>query len=598
MPSVRGRCASHRACAHSLMPATSLLIGAVDRAVAVHAIAFVCILSIGCGGETNSTPSGPPSGPPTIASIAITPAAVPDLVLGETVQLAAAVTLSNGTPSPSTALSWAVADPSIATVSSSGLVSSLKMGATSVIATSGSVSSPTAPIVVGSGHPATIGIVTQPTAIVAGGGFDRSIAVALRDAQGNTVVRSPANVTVALNGGGRLGGVTVVALANGIATFNTLSVNDAQGTRTLTFSAPGLQSVASNSFAVSTASSSAEPTFTLGTEENVLTNNQYGLVQTPDGPVSFFRDAQQDVHLVFSCSVSTCHLRGRTLETLTPLVMSAGVASTTLGPSRSGFDANYGGVYGVFPSTSTDLLAVYHGEEHVCGSYIPFIMGVGLARSGDGGATWTRAGQVIRGAAARPITGNCSFDIAGAGNPTIVKSPDSQYWYLYFAERVTNQADAVYLTRSPVTSNGAPGSWMKWNNGAFSQPGLGGVGTAVITRGAPAASTIFAGLPAVSWNAYLGRYLALVQSVTGFYYATSADGITWSATLPLLLTPSANDASLATGAPWVAYPSFISADQPSQMVTGRTGYLYYARGFMGGNPPHHMVRRSVTVAVP
>ncbi len=73
--------------------------------------------------------------PPILASIAITPAA-PVLVLGQTVQFAALGTLTDGTTQDVTAqITWTSGDPTIATVSATGLVTPLTAGSTALTAT-------------------------------------------------------------------------------------------------------------------------------------------------------------------------------------------------------------------------------------------------------------------------------------------------------------------------------------------------------------------------------------------------------------------------------------------------------------------------------
>ncbi len=78
-------------------------------------------------------------GSPVVLSIAVTPAA-PSVALGYKQQFKATGTYSDGTIADLTATAtWSTAPPTVATVNASGLAASLKVGASGVTATSGSV---------------------------------------------------------------------------------------------------------------------------------------------------------------------------------------------------------------------------------------------------------------------------------------------------------------------------------------------------------------------------------------------------------------------------------------------------------------------------
>ena len=95
---------------------------------------------------------------------------------------------------------------------------------------------------------AKLAFVQQPS-----GGQANSVlpqtSVAIQDASGATVTNASGTVTLAISSG-TLGGTTTVAVVNGIAAFNTLTVS-AAGTYTLTATSTGLTAATSNSFTVS-----------------------------------------------------------------------------------------------------------------------------------------------------------------------------------------------------------------------------------------------------------------------------------------------------------------------------------------------------------
>ena len=340
--------------------------------------------------------------------------------------------------------------------------------------------------------------------------------------------------------------------------------------------------------------------FVLSDDEVVLIPNEnpWGLVHTPDGPISY-RYIDNELRMWFTVSRWTTLMRGSNFDDLLPYPLDAfGRAVTVLGPSDSGFDSTYAGAYAVIPAyNGNDLLMIYHAENHPCPTnYAPVKYAIGLARSSDNGLTWQRRGQILS-TYGTPPPDNCNFNDWGLGNPTVYRSPDGQYLYMLFGEWLRGnpiwRPDGIYLARAPIESDGEPGTWQKYANGSFSQSGLGGLGTLVI---APPAGTNpnYAAQPSVSFNVYLNAYILVFQSRLGLHIAISEDGVNWDTPRLAWDVP---DFYLCTlnNVPGVAYFTLISPDQPSQMTTGRTGYLYFARLSPNGNPPHIMSRRSFEI---
>lgn len=151
--------------------------------------------------------------------------------------------------------------------------------------------------------------------------------------------------------------------------------------------------------------------------------------------------------------------------------------------------------------------------------------------------------------------------------------------------------DAIHMARAPISSDGAPGSWMKYHNGIFDEPGLGGNSTPVINRANVVAG--FAGNPNVSFNTFLNQYIAIVTGHDGFSYALSSNGIKWSS--PILFSPFLTHTDkLQPGDTWYSYASLISPSQETHVTTNHTAYLYYSRG-VKDRQPHYMVRRPLQI---
>ncbi|HEX3134100.1 MAG TPA: chitobiase/beta-hexosaminidase C-terminal domain-containing protein, partial [Planctomycetota bacterium] len=91
----------------------------------------------------------------------------------------------------------------------------------------------------------------QPTNTGASAAITPAVRVAVQDEAGNTVTTSSAAVTIALGnnpGSATLGGTTTVTAMNGVATFNSLSLNNAGTGYTVTASSSGLTGATSSAF--------------------------------------------------------------------------------------------------------------------------------------------------------------------------------------------------------------------------------------------------------------------------------------------------------------------------------------------------------------
>ena len=98
------------------------------------------LLLLACG-DSGTTPTTPPTAPtPVATSITLSATSLSFASLGETKQLSAAVKDQNGSAMTGASVSWSTSDPSIVTVSSSGLVTSTANGTATITSTSGSAS--------------------------------------------------------------------------------------------------------------------------------------------------------------------------------------------------------------------------------------------------------------------------------------------------------------------------------------------------------------------------------------------------------------------------------------------------------------------------
>ena len=115
-------------CSHNGAPCMACTMG---RAVWTGwwALPGVLVALLACGGDTAG-----PNPPNPVASISVTPSS-DTLILPLSVQLSAVVRDSSGTPLSGYAVAWASSDPTVATVSATGLVATVGLGVATITAT-------------------------------------------------------------------------------------------------------------------------------------------------------------------------------------------------------------------------------------------------------------------------------------------------------------------------------------------------------------------------------------------------------------------------------------------------------------------------------
>lgn len=162
--------------------------------------------------------------------------------------------------------------------------------------------------------------------------------------------------------------------------------------------------------------------------------------------------------------------------------------TATAAPKGSGYaQPNYCDLLGVWVDPDTgDWYGLVHNE------FTPEPFGDGMhydaidyARSTDEGKTWTIEGHAItspystkRGdTTAFP---NQTYDY-GDGDPRLYVDYASGYFYVYYGSRiipkggVAGSSDGLaHVARAPISGKMATGTWQKWYDGSWSQPGVGG----------------------------------------------------------------------------------------------------------------------------
>ncbi len=138
--------------------------------------ALSCALTLGCGDST-------PVDPPVATSVRLSVGALDFTALSDTSTLTATVLDQNGTAMPGATVAWTSDDASVAEVNSSGRVTAIADGTTSVSATFRGLSA-TASVTVAQ----ALDTITVPTTLVLGGdGADTTLVAAAEDALGSLV---------------------------------------------------------------------------------------------------------------------------------------------------------------------------------------------------------------------------------------------------------------------------------------------------------------------------------------------------------------------------------------------------------------------------
>jgi hypothetical protein len=335
-----------------------------------------------------------------------------------------------------------------------------------------------------------------------------------------------------------------------------------------------------------------------GDQEDVLAVGEWGLYHTPDGHISYFLSINT-FHIWFTAGAEGHHFTATDFSNPVPSETNGGLSVPIIGPSGVGFDSHYAGPGSViYASNGQDLLMFYHAEDQqwddLGGLASAYYGSIGLARSNDNGQTWMREGQIITGRDPKPGTPVRSAN--GAGVPCAFVDKNDGYIYIFYTDWPTHQGtatgpDEIHVARSLISDDGAPGTWKKYYQGSFTEPGIIGNSESVIRRAN--AEQLFAAFASISFNTSLGSYIAVMLSNNGFYYSTSLDKVNWKIPKRFFNFPVPHT-NLMQGDPWYIYPTLLSPSENNDMTTAGTGYLYYAAGIFNVEA-HHMVRRPVLI---
>ncbi len=185
------------------------------------------------------------------------------------------------------------------------------------------------------------------------------------------------------------------------------------------------------------------------------------------------------------------------------------------------------------PVHSGRMVAIYHAEDN------DFVngpdgntawMGVMRAYSDDEGISWnvSKREQIISAHAPKPDTAA----YGGCAQHGVFYDATSGYYYCYYREgRIIGVARSSDIMASA-------GTWTKYYNGSWSEPGLRGRSSVV-----PGLKGFNGGDPSVTYSEYLQCYVMILKSGGGsgpssLYITTSQDLLNWEAPKVLLKNQS------------------------------------------------------------
>jgi uncharacterized protein (TIGR03437 family) len=266
------------------------------------------------------------------------------------------------------------------------------------------------------------------------------------------------------------------------------------------------------------------------------------------------------------------------------------------------FDGNYAAPGSVVQDPTLppgNLIIIYEAENHCPGGvYNPeFYATIGFARSTDNGRTWPAPINSPTGGPSRhPVLQNSIPQPTSAHGPLgdaipsafVDKSASGDYYLyiVYGGHTGSNTPNQLSIARAKLGAD-AP-TFLKWNNGAFSEAGIGGADIGFLPSDGCQGSQV---MGEISRNDDLGLYLALFVCVSGpstarvgaWYYsvATSLDLQDWST--PRLVDNSQFPVTSSCSSDgrgqqfdgW--YPSSMSPGAPAGH-TKLTGLIFYHNG--------------------
>ena len=293
----------------------------------------------------------------------------------------------------------------------------------------------------------------------------------------------------------------------------------------------------------------------------------------PDGHITMLPDG--DTFQMYWAGSTSYRSVGPTIDSQTRNP-STGYALTA-GPSNSDFDNGGAWLMSVFRHDGDHLIGFYHGEDH----YWPpdysnpgniAWKSIAFCESTDNGITWTKLGQIL-------TTPKWPFapKWGGPGDACVVYDEDNARWVAFFQEG--NQL----LTAISTNEIPGPGTWLKYYNGSFSQPGLNGSASPV-----PGLQNHAGANPSVHFNTHIKKWVMVwhTWASTGIWLSVSDDLLNWNTPINVVSTSSGQRN-------W--YPTIIGK---TDVLGGEYANLYWAKWPNASDWPRQFLGASIRFRLP
>ena len=244
------------------------------------------------------------------------------------------------------------------------------------------------------------------------------------------------------------------------------------------------------------------------------------------------------------------------------------------------YDAKYVGANSVVrASNGKDLLMFYEaGNQAVGDQPVPHweYNVMALALSTDEGLTWTRRGPVVSGSDPTPTAVGTSQP--GISEPGIVVAKRFMYMFFQYVPNQDSEPEApsvIQAARASLASDGAPGAWKKYYNGAWTEDGLGGKASTIVATGKGSGCT----RPVQVWpvfSDYLNAYVLTFLCNEGWFFSTSTDLVTWTAPVNFMPMPMWRSCQ-----PMDWNFILVTPGKPAGVI-GQTGLVLYAHSDQKG----------------
>jgi hypothetical protein len=242
----------------------------------------------------------------------------------------------------------------------------------------------------------------------------------------------------------------------------------------------------------------------------------------------------------------------------------------------------------VWQDEDGSLFAWYHHEViDLCPGTTFTRPEIGAAVSQDGGRTFHDLGIILRSSAPGDCNAANGYFVSGHGDFTVIPDRDGRYFYFFIGSYGGDPSEqGIAVARMEIAHRSSPiGTVWKYHDGAWDQPGLGGLVTPIfpvtVSWQEPDTDALWG--PSVHWNTKLNSYVMLMNRSccepgwpqAGIYASFSQnveDPTSWSEPQPVLLQEG-----LTYGLEW--YPQVIGlGPEETDTLAGEVARMYI-RGY-------------------